>query len=261
VFCYDYHENWDLPETGPSFDSSAWASGRISEQFRALANITDTTTAGRVILVEDLSPTLIDALGDTFNLPADAFAEHLNQSGYSWDSYSHEPPTKWNNASISKSHVSLRWFRPVRQEKVVTGWLKNQEVFLKTRFASKNAGSDSQSSDAHSSSSEIQGAISWIDTHYEKQIRSFIESRKCHNIHATTNIFRQCWPLSMRNTKPDAKAIPRALDEQDYFELNPVAWEEKATLVFYRGSTIPISMCSIDKPWRCILTLSSHPST
>lgn len=242
VYYYDYLEDIRVPAARRSFKSStAWGSEEASKKFTALREVTDLNVICRVVLVEDLTPSLIDALGNTFDIPPGAFAEHLNQSGYSWDSYEHEPPSKWHDAYLSKAHASLRWFRPVRQEKTVTGWLKHPEIFLKTEYTATD---DVWRPPEAISFSGIQGAITWIDTQYQELRKSFIESRIHHNIHATTNIFRQCWPLSMRNNESDTNQIPVSLDKQRFSELIPVAWEEKATVLFDYNAAVPISMSS-----------------
>lgn len=68
VVCYDYHLNLSLPVLNSHLSASAWTGSQISEEFAALSKIRNPRIKTRVVLVEDLSPSLIDALGSTFDI-------------------------------------------------------------------------------------------------------------------------------------------------------------------------------------------------
>lgn len=66
----------------------------------------------RVVVVEDLGPSLINLLGATFDLSPELFEEHLHQSEFGgYGSYGASPST-WRTSNLSKNYVSFAWFRP-----------------------------------------------------------------------------------------------------------------------------------------------------
>lgn len=67
----------------------------------------------RIILVEDLSPQVIIGLYAAFGLGPEIFADHLTRSGYGTSTYEDPDPSTWSFRSVSKTYVSLRWFRAV----------------------------------------------------------------------------------------------------------------------------------------------------
>jgi hypothetical protein len=67
----------------------------------------------RIIMVEDLSPAVIEGLSSAFSITLEMFAEHLNKSLYGSSTYEDPEPSAWNFRSEKKSYVSLRWFRPI----------------------------------------------------------------------------------------------------------------------------------------------------
>ena len=69
----------------------------------------------RLIVVEDLSKQTIDTLGTKFKINPEFFEEHLLNSGYSGANYNQPSSKTWNTASLQKSHVCMKWFRPVRR--------------------------------------------------------------------------------------------------------------------------------------------------
>ncbi|KAF2635029.1 hypothetical protein P280DRAFT_554076 [Massarina eburnea CBS 473.64] len=65
----------------------------------------------RLILVEDLTPSLIDVLGATFQIPPHVFEEHLDGSGYISKGRNTKHP--WQIHSSTQGSASINWFRPV----------------------------------------------------------------------------------------------------------------------------------------------------
>jgi hypothetical protein len=66
----------------------------------------------RVVLVEDLNPSLINMLGVTFQIPPHVFAEHLDRSGYN-KKYEEKQHDDWKVGSSVQGHTSISWYRPV----------------------------------------------------------------------------------------------------------------------------------------------------
>lgn len=67
----------------------------------------------RTILVEDLSPSLIDLLGATFQIPPHVFEEHLEGGGYVTTGESLDSTTSWHTRSSAQGFSSITWYRPV----------------------------------------------------------------------------------------------------------------------------------------------------
>jgi hypothetical protein len=74
----------------------------------------ETDVAYRVILVEDLSPGIMEILGATTSeVDPEFFAEHLIESDYHGH-YKPEPAREWNTRGCKKQYFSMQWHRPVR---------------------------------------------------------------------------------------------------------------------------------------------------
>lgn len=67
----------------------------------------------RLIIVEDLSLETIHFLGRQFGVSPEFFEEHLLNSGYEGANYNDLPASTWTAAGMNKSHVSVKWHRPV----------------------------------------------------------------------------------------------------------------------------------------------------
>ncbi|KAF2995702.1 hypothetical protein E8E13_003855 [Curvularia kusanoi] len=67
----------------------------------------------RIILVEDLSPLLINMLGATFQIPPHVFEQHLDRSGYSKKIESRDNKVAWQARSSAQGYSSITWYRPV----------------------------------------------------------------------------------------------------------------------------------------------------
>ena len=75
----------------------------------------------RLILLEDIGPTMINLLGATFGLSPEFFEEHLHRSGYRGNELNDVPPSAWTTCNLQKDYVSVEWRRPVerwRQEPI-----------------------------------------------------------------------------------------------------------------------------------------------
>lgn len=81
---------------------------------RRMPSLVDFPNAKKLlILVEDLSERVIHKLGEEFGINPEFFEEHLLNSGYSGANYEQPPAKLWKTASLEKSYVSMKWFRPV----------------------------------------------------------------------------------------------------------------------------------------------------
>ena len=66
----------------------------------------------RLVIVEDLGPSLINVLGATFDLSPEFFEEHLYRSDYRGYRASETSPSTWTTSNLQKNYVSLAWSRP-----------------------------------------------------------------------------------------------------------------------------------------------------
>jgi hypothetical protein len=67
----------------------------------------------RVLLVEDLTPRMIDLLGSTFQIPPHMFESHLDRSGYAAASGDRNTTATWRNRPAAQGYTSITWYRPV----------------------------------------------------------------------------------------------------------------------------------------------------
>lgn len=75
----------------------------------------------RLVLLEDIGPTIINLLGAMFGLSPEFFEEHLYRSGYRGNELNDVPPSAWKTRNLQKDYVSIEWRRPVerwRQEPI-----------------------------------------------------------------------------------------------------------------------------------------------
>ena len=66
----------------------------------------------RLLVVEDLGPSLINLLGATLDLSPEFFEEHLYRSDYRGYRASEMSPSTWTTSNLRKNYVSLAWSRP-----------------------------------------------------------------------------------------------------------------------------------------------------
>lgn len=82
------------------------------EFFRVIRDVPENCRQ-RIILVEDLSPSLVGLLGATFQIPPHVFKEHLEGSGYRRATENHEESKAWQTRSSAQGYASITWYRPV----------------------------------------------------------------------------------------------------------------------------------------------------
>ncbi|KAI4193099.1 MAG: hypothetical protein LQ348_002970 [Seirophora lacunosa] len=69
----------------------------------------------RLLIVDDLSDTLIYLLGNCLHITPELFEEHLLNSGWYNNAYEDRDTDLWSTRDLAKSYASIRWYRPVEQ--------------------------------------------------------------------------------------------------------------------------------------------------
>ena len=156
----------------------------------------------RLIVLEDIGPTMINLLGATFELSPEFFEEHLHRSGYRGTDLQELSPSAWRTSSLQKDYVSMEWRRPVKR------WI--QEPITPSQWG------------------ELLGHFSPDRQTYNRPYLERVERMEQTEgdvgrpedaeywLETTTNIFR---PEFAMNMDPDG-ALP---------ETSPCGWEERAT--------------------------------
>lgn len=143
----------------------------------------------RIIVVEDIGPTMISLLGVVFELSPEFFAEHLYRSGYRGNEGLELSPSAWRTSNLQKHYVSMEWRRPVQRWRQEPVTLAQRSQLLEME------------------NSVLEGEFEGL-----KDVRESLHYR----LKTTTNIFR---PEFAMYTEPDGK-LP---------ETSPSGWEERAT--------------------------------
>ncbi|KAM0720897.1 hypothetical protein Q7P37_003182 [Cladosporium fusiforme] len=210
----------------------------LTKTLKSLRSVQDASVTHRLIVVEDLCPRLIEALGKVFNLDPEFFAEHLNRSGYNGEDYDANPPTRWNTAHTAKDHASTTWCRPVYQNSRLTAWLQDPGSLL-----NKRGGSASGTS-----------SITWRDAAYDAADAMNTRAKE-HRLRVNTNIFRQSWTMSAKpfeRDDSDRSAVGLITENQSLdqkrSELVPTAWQER------------VSFCRIDRYINSPVFMCEHPT-
>lgn len=69
----------------------------------------------RVLIVDDLSDTLVSVLGSCLHITPELFEEHLLNSGWHAPSYGDGPTDSWSTRNLAKNYASVKWFRPIQR--------------------------------------------------------------------------------------------------------------------------------------------------
>ena len=98
--------------------STSSTASRAAEDFTAaILNDVPANTDTRLLVVEDLSSKLINVLHTCLGVSLEFFEEHLLNTGWHSDEYYDIEPARWNASSdFIKDYVSVKWFRPIRDE-------------------------------------------------------------------------------------------------------------------------------------------------
>jgi len=87
--------------------------GPTLKVFKETLMTVDENCTRRVILVEDLSPSLIDLFGATFQIPPHVFEAHLDRSGYSKAPENLGGVASWHSQAPAQGYSTITWHRPV----------------------------------------------------------------------------------------------------------------------------------------------------
>lgn len=73
----------------------------------------------RIIIIEDLSPEIVDILGTELNIDPDFFVEYLTNSRFDLTQPPDPSPARWKTSPrcLPKQYVSLRWSRLVNMSR------------------------------------------------------------------------------------------------------------------------------------------------
>ena len=163
---------------------------RLEDCRRFICSIDSSLLETRLVIVEDLGPSLINLLGGTFDLSPEFFGEHLYSSYYHGPGISEASPSTWRTSNLQKDYVSFTWSRP-------------GECWSILRPA--------QWKDLLTQDYAAVGTIEQIDDRNRQSSNVF------HKFMAKTNIFR--WPSEL-STDPDGR-VPDNV---------PCGWRERATV-------------------------------
>lgn len=115
IVLYDLTENAQ-DESINKYEPWPWEDNpdlpHFDEFYNTLRTIPDDCTQ-RLVLVEDLSPALIDLLGVTFQIPPHVFEEHLERSGYTGVVDDRDDAAAWHTRPSAHGYSSITWYRPV----------------------------------------------------------------------------------------------------------------------------------------------------
>ena len=105
------HQSFDF-KTENSSQPQDYTSSKLDECRHFICPIDSSQIETRLVLVEDLGPTLINLLGAMFDLSPEFFEEHLYRSDYRGSGASGVSPLTWRTSNLRKNYVSLAWSRP-----------------------------------------------------------------------------------------------------------------------------------------------------
>ena len=103
------HKSFDFM-SGDNAQSQDFASPDLEQCRQFICSLSQVET--RLLVVEDLGPSLINLLGATFDLSPEFFEEHLYRSDYRGYRASETSPSTWTTSNLQKNYVSLAWSRP-----------------------------------------------------------------------------------------------------------------------------------------------------
>ena len=117
VTCYDYAD--DALGSVVAFSQSGRSFGLQTTEGMSLHQYLRDTPPDKVqlrlIVASDLSTALIECLGTSLSMSPEVYEEHLVNSGWRNGTYNDEEPNTWVTRGMKKSHVSIRWYRPVKR--------------------------------------------------------------------------------------------------------------------------------------------------
>ena len=250
--------SWELPAF-ETLEGHGLNPAAVSAALTSLSSTAHETHRGALqhaVLVTDLSGTLINSLGPTFNLSPEIFEEHLVQSGYTKASYEDPDPSTWPTRFLRKQHVSLRWHSLVQRK-------------------------DVEPRDPHLRDLLIQDRLVWQGSIQSRGPKKK-PLRQKRFLYTVNNIFRREWPLASMFRAPTRRLVesesPRGLvdfeeDDKDDFEdewladspskePDVVAWEERVTFCWGQLGEEKTRKCVQGRESRGrVLIIASNPLT
>jgi hypothetical protein len=200
ITCYDIPKDFASPKFVKHYSPKDWESPAALDELTHIPNVSQIKR--RIIIVEDLSPVLINSLGSLFLINPEFFEEHLNKSGYGTHSNNDLDVRLWNTSLVKKDYFSLRWYRPVYREHCQPASPSARQTLI------TNDGIRPRT-------------IEWIEKSEIPVPNGKPQQVYRSHVAATTgNIFRQEWFMS---TNPDVVTPSEGQRAR-------AAWEERATI-------------------------------
>ena len=157
-----------------------------------LGRVPPKTVHLRLIVANDLSTDLIECLGTSFSTSPEMYEEHLVNSGWQNGIYNDRQPETWITRNMKKSHMSIKWYRPVKRVLQRPYSKNDRQRFLDAR----------------------DQPFRWTDIVLDARGKPHDVQ---HESTPTTNILRQDWDMK---TDADATSPVGGF----------AAWEERATV-------------------------------
>lgn len=178
------------------------------------------------MVVEDLSPDIIEQLGSLLEVDPEAFALQLSRARPSKSFPADDEDIRWNTSGMAASYSSIQWYRPVKVNSIVSQWLKEWDSLR--RLLSVPYLGDDDDEEVHLSWHQKQ-VKHWKRDHYNTmggQTRFVSQKDIHHRARIETNIFRRSRPLSTKIAKASNNDVS-------------TAWEERATIFKVENATVP----------------------
>ena len=194
---YDYLNNRLISDPSNVNIDLRSTSDDVSNRLKRSLKETPDEVNLRLIVVEDLSPELIEILGSVFGMSPEFFEEHLLNSGWQNGEDQDGGADLWNTRGMKKDYVSVRWYRPGVQTSPRPSSVDDRiRLFANPRWI----------------------PLEWTETvAVEQGDENPIKYGVLHTIRPVTNILRRAWNLKTKPTEVDSTR-------------GSVAWEERATL-------------------------------
>lgn len=113
VTCFDYAGD-ELASVDDYCFEGDYETARFSFRQRIIDSVPSSIHL-RYVVVEDLSPILIDLLGSCLGVSPEFFEEQLVNSGWVTGTYDDPEPNTWNTRDLIKDYTAVRWDRPVKR--------------------------------------------------------------------------------------------------------------------------------------------------
>ena len=209
--------DFNIPPLMREYSNATLTEQKLSELIDLYTGNQISRPKTRLFVVEDLSPSLIEAVGDIFDYPhPEFFAEHLLSSRHKYFTASgvaEEPSSTWVTRRLRRPFSSIKWFRPVHREVGLYGLDVSKDILKVVGIdTAEGNGSDLEGEDE--AEEENPDNTSFI---LMSQFRNS-SKRKRKRGKTTTNIMRGGVLLSTQLAPSKGSEVP-------------FLWEEKATIL------------------------------